>query len=94
MLGPVVWGHGGPPGLHPQPRRLQVRSRSGCLKAGCSGDGMQVHAALPFGLDLALLPSAFPQSFRPLSEEMQCRHPSASEMEENMCVGQNQLQMT
>lgn len=55
---------------------------------------MQVRATLLFALDLTLLPSAFPQSFRPLSEEMQCRHHSASGVEDNMCVGQNQLRMT
>lgn len=55
---------------------------------------MQVLTTLLFGLDLALLPYAFPQSFRLLSEEMQCGHPSASGVEDNMCVGQNQLHMT
>lgn len=99
MHRPVVCGHRGPQALHTQalhtqPRRLQVRPPSGCLKASCSGDGMQVRTTLLFCLDLALLPSAFSQSFPPLSEKMQCRHPSALGVEDNVCVGQNQLHET
>lgn len=89
MLRQVVCEHRGPQALHTQPRCLQVMLLKGCLKASCSGDGMQVRTALLFGLDLALLPS-----LSPLSEEMQCRHPGASGVEDNVCVGQNQLHMT
>lgn len=57
----VAGGHGGPQGLHTQPRRLHIRPPLGCLQAGCSGDGAQVRAS---ALLLGSCPPAFPQAFR------------------------------